>query len=408
MNSKKRPIAGMRLAWLLTLIYFASYITRKNFATVLQEVITDTGIAKETISVVLVCMTVSYGIGQIVNGRLGDRFKPTNMIICGLGIASAVNIIFPLVASSVAVMGVLWGLNGFAHSMIWPPIVRILVSNCDDKTYGRSVVRIYWGSSFATIALYFVAPLVIRISGSWRPMLWVSAAVGVTVLILWIFLGGRIDTSAQSKEGDSAEVRGGFKLPKGAVFPMIFIVFGIICMGMLRDGVATWMPTYLADVHGMGNQESILSGIFPAVFSIVCISIAGKIYGRFFKNEVAAAAVIFGLSALSAATLFIIFGRGSAVAVVCFTLITGCMHGINLMLITHVPKRFKKYGNISTFAGIVNSCTYVGEAIFMYAIAMIANRFDWRFSIGTCFVIAVVGTVSCIIATRPWRRFIKE
>ena len=58
MNSKKRPIAGMRLAWLLTLIYFASYITRKNFATVLQEVITDTGIAKETISVVLVCMTV--------------------------------------------------------------------------------------------------------------------------------------------------------------------------------------------------------------------------------------------------------------------------------------------------------------------------------------------------------------
>ena len=95
-------------------------------------------------------------------------------------------------------------------------------------------------------------------------------------------------------------------------------------------------------------------------------------------------------------------------AVVCFTLITGCMHGINLMLITHVPKRFKKYGNISTFAGIVNSCTYVGEAIFMYAIAMIANRFDWRFSIGTCFVIAVVGTVSCIIATRPWRRFIKE
>ena len=407
-NLKKGFILGKRLGWLLTLVYFASYITRKNFATVLQQVITDTGIAKETISVVLVCMTVTYGIGQIVNGRLGDKVKPTNMILCGLIIAVTVNIIFPSAAPSVVVMAVLWGINGFAHSMMWPPIVKILVSNCDDETYGYSVVRIYWGSSFATIALYFIAPLVIALTGTWKVLFFVTAAIGLAILIFWVSVKGRIALhSDESNESVEAVDSSGFKLPRGAVFPMIFIVLGIVCMGMLRDGVSAWMPTYLADVHGMGNQESILSGIFPAIFSIVSISIAGKVYGRFFKNEVTCAAVTFGVSALSAAVLFLLFGRSSAIATVCFTLITGCMYGINLMLVTHVPKRFKRYGNISTFAGIVNSCTYVGEAIFMYAIAMIANRFDWRFSIATCFVIAVMGTVGCIIAARPWRRFIK-
>lgn len=395
---------------MLTLIYFASYITRKNFATVLQQVITDTGIAKETISVVLVCMTVTYGIGQIINGRLGDKFKPTNMILCGLIIATTVNILFPFTSSSVFIMAVLWGINGFAQSMMWPPIVKILVSNCDDEIYGYSVVRIYWGSSFATIAMYFIAPLVIMLTGTWKVMFWICAAVGLGVLLFWISVKGRIASHSEDSEEVSPAVveSQGFKLPRKAVFPMIFIILGIICMGMLRDGVSAWMPTYLADVHGMGNQESILSGVFPAIFSIVSISIAGKVYGRFFKNEVVCAAVTFGLSAISAALLFLFFGRGSALAIVCFTLMTGCMYGINLMLVTHVPKRFKKYGNISTFAGVVNSCTYVGEAIFMYAIAMIANRFDWRFSIGTCFVIAVAGTLGCIIAARPWRRFVED
>lgn len=410
MDLGKRSVVGKRLGWLLTLVYFASYMTRKNFATVLQQVIADTGIAKETASIILVCMTVTYGLGQIINGRLGDKFKPTNMILCGLCIATAVNILFPFASASVVVMAVLWGINGFAQSMMWPPIVKILVSNCDDDTYGDSVVRIYWGSSGATIFLYFFAPLVILLTGTWKVMFWVCAAVGLGVTVFWASVKGRVSCGAEdggcvgSEQGESH----GFKLPKKAVFPMLFIVLGIICMGMLRDGVATWMPTYLADVHSMSNEESILSGIFPAIFSIACISITGKIYGRFFTNEVVCAAVIFGLSALSAALLFLLFGRNSAMAIVCFTLITGCMHGINLMLITHVPKRFKKYGNISTFAGIVNACTYVGEAIFMYAIAMIANRFDWKFSIGTCFVIAVLGTAGCVIAARPWRKFIKS
>ena len=403
----KKHIIGKPLAWLLTLVYFTSYMTRKNFATVLQQVISETGIEKDALSVVLVCMTVTYGVGQVVNGRLGDKFRPTNMIFCGLIIATSVNLVFPFAAGSVPAMAVLWGINGFAHSMMWPPIVKILVTNCDDDMYSYAVVRVSWGSSFATIALYFIAPVIIALTNTWKAICFVGAAIGIMMCILWLSLKGHINTAIPNETKNDRK-GGGFHLPKAAIFPIIFIVLGIVFQGMLRDGVATWMPTYLAEIHGMSNETSILSAVSPAIFSIVTFAASNWLYKKFFTNEVVCGAVIFGISVVAAGALFLLFGKSSIVAIVCFTLITGCMHGINLMLITHVPKRFKKYGNISTFAGLFNACTYVGEAIFLYGIAALANNFGWQFSIGTCFAIAICGTLSCFIAASPWKKFSEQ
>ena len=407
MSSKNNIILGKPLAWLLTLVYFTSYMTRKNFATVLQQVISETGIEKDTLSIVLVSMTVAYGIGQVINGRLGDKFKPTNMIFCGLIMATTVNIIFPFAQGAVPVMALLWGINGYAHSMMWPPIVKILVTNCDDDMYSYAVVRVSWGSSFATIALYFIAPLIIALTSTWKAICFVGAAIGVVMCVVWFSLKGKINTD-MPRETKTDKKAGGFRLPKAAVFPTVFIVLGIIFQGMLRDGVATWMPTYLAEIHQMSNETSILSAVFPAIFSILTFAISNWLYKKFFTNEVVCGAVIFGISVLAAGVLLLLFGKSSIVAIVCFTLITGCMHGINLMLITHVPKRFKKYGNISTFAGLFNACTYVGEAIFLYGIAALANNFGWQFSIGTCLAIAILGTLCCFIAASPWKKFSNE
>ncbi len=404
MTNAKKFILGKPLAWLLTLIYFTSYMTRKNFATVLQQVIDETGKSKDTLSIILVSMTIAYGIGQIINGRLGDKFKPTNLIFCGLIMATSINLIFPFVSNSVLFMAILWGLNGFAHSMMWPPIVKILVTNCDEDMYSYSVVRVSWGSSFATIALYLIAPLIITLSGTWKGLFFVSAAIGLYICISWFFLKKRINTVAPKVVYDRKKT-GGFRIPQKAIFPILFIFLGIIFQGMLRDGITTWMPTYLVEIHNMSNEESIFSAVFPAIFSIITFSIANWLYKKFFTNEVVCGAVIFGVATIAAAIIFLFHGMSYIVAIVCFTLITGCMHGVNLMLITHVPKRFKKYGNISTFAGIVNACTYIGEAIFLYGIAVIADNFDWKTSIGVCFLIAALGTLCCIISARPWKKF---
>lgn len=404
---KIKKLTGKPLAWVLTLIYFASYVTRINLAAVIQEIITDTGFGKSELSVVLVGLSITYGLGQIVNGILGDRIKPQNLILVGLLLASAINLTLPFIAHSVTVMAVLWAINGFAQAMMWPPIVKILVACCDDEMYGYSVVRISWGSSFGTIAVYLFAPLIIGFAG-WQGVFILCAAVGLGVTVLWSFLKSGIDIGPQLTSQHVSDSREKFSFPKAALFPMVFIALGIIFQGMLRDGVTSWMPTYLAEVFDFGNKTSIFCTLSLAVFSIVMFQVAGKIYSKFFKNEVSCGGFIFAFAAVAALAMFFLFEGGAVVSIVAMTLITGCMHGVNLMLITHVPKRFRKYGSISTISGIINSCTYIGAAISTYGIALLSEVVGWQYTVGIWFVIALLGTLSCVIAAKPWRRFAFE
>lgn len=401
---RTQKLTGKPLAWVLTLIYFASYVTRINLAAVIQEIITDTGFGKSELSVVLVGLSITYGLGQIVNGILGDHIKPQNLIFMGLLLASGINLALPFIAHSVAVMAVLWAINGFAQAMMWPPIVKILVACCDDEMYGYSVVRISWGSSFGTIAVYLLAPLIIGFAG-WQGVFITCAVVGLAVTALWFFLKRGINIGTQLTSQRVSDSKEKFRFPKPAVFPMIFIALGIIFQGMLRDGVTSWMPTYLAEVFDFGNKTSIFCTLSLAVFSIVMFQVAGKIYSRFFKNEVTCGGFIFAFAAAAALLMFFLFEGGAIISIAAMTLITGCMHGVNLMLITHVPKRFRKYGSIATISGIINSCTYIGAAISTYGVALLSELAGWRSTVGIWFIIALVGTTCCFIAAKPWQKF---
>ncbi len=404
--TEKKTLSGKALAWILTAVYFASYVTRINFSAIIQEIVTDTGFEKTSLSIILVCLSITYGAGQIINGRLGDIIKPQKLILIGISAATLINFILPLFSSSVVMMAILWAINGFAQAMMWPPMVKILVATADDAMYSYSVIRISWGSSFGTILVYLTAPLLIGLFG-WKGVFVCSALVGLAIGIVWFFAQRRIslpDDLDLSSNGEKKKL----VIPKITIFPLIFIALGIIFQGMLRDGVTSWMPTYLAEVFKFDNKVSILCTLSLAVFSIICFSVAGGVYRKFFKSEVTCAGLIFAVAAVSALFLFIFFESHAIVAIFLMAMITGCMHGVNLMLISIVPKRFKKYGNISTISGLVNACTYIGAAISTYAIALLSERIGWRNTVGVWFVIAIVGTASCIVALKPWNKFIEK
>lgn len=405
----KKSIGGKRLAWLLAYVYFASYVTRINFGAVIQEVVTDTGFEKSALSIILTCMSISYGLGQIINGRIGDRIKPQNLIFIGLISATVINALFPFFSASIPAMCVLWTLNGFAQAMMWPPIVKIMVSTMDEVTYSSATVIVSLGSSLGTIAVYLTAPVIISFF-SWQVVLWASAAIGVVSLVIWMLVKDRAyvlpsDTDANVSNADTDKH---FTLPKGVLFPLIFIALAIIFQGMLRDGVTNWMPSLLSDSFNFESSESILYTLSLAVFSMIAVIAAGAFYKKFFKNEVYCAAVIFATATVSCVLLTRLIDVSAVVTIVLMTLITGCAHGINLMLISHAPKRFRKYGNISTISGIINSCTYIGAAIATYGIAKLSELYGWSFTTLTWCIIGALGTVCCVIAIPRWKKFIEK
>ena len=74
------------------------------------------------------------------------------------------------------------------------------------------------------------------------------------------------------------------------------------------------------------------------------------------------------------------------------------------MLICMIPPVFKARGNISTVSGILNSCTYVGSAIFTYGIALISQMAGWSVTLIIWLAIALLGTITCVICIKPWSK----
>ena len=87
-------------------------------------------------------------------------------------------------------------------------------------------------------------------------------------------------------------------------------------------------------------------------------------------------------------------------------LITGCMHGINMLLISRLPAFFAQYGRVSTISGVLNTFTYIGSAASAYGFAAVSQRMGWTFTIGMWAVIALLGAACCGGSIRRWKKFI--
>ena len=83
------------LSILCPLVYFASYLTRKDYSIVMQAIIENEGLLKAQVGQVESLAVISYGAGQIISGFLGDRFKPQRLIMGGLAVTAVCNVLMP-------------------------------------------------------------------------------------------------------------------------------------------------------------------------------------------------------------------------------------------------------------------------------------------------------------------------
>jgi len=167
------------------------------------------------------------------------------------------------------------------------------------------------------------------------------------------------------------------------------------------------MPSLVSETFHLSNVVSILTGVVLPVFAILSIKLAALVQDRL-KNELLSAAVFFGISFVCSALLLPLFSANVFLSVALMALTTGCMHGVNLMLINRLPIHFGRYGKISTMSGLLNSFPYIGSAASTYGFALLSERFGWYFTIGSWVVTAALGMGICLLLIRKWKKFIES
>ena len=397
------------LGFLCPLIYFASYLTRKDYSIVMDAIISAEGLKASTAGLVETLGVISYGVGQIISGILGDRFKPHRMIMCGLFVTVVCNLFMPVVP--VTLRGGVWFVNGFAQSMLWPPMVRIMAGMLDSKRYNTVAANVNVAGIAGTIFIYLSSSLLwLRLLGSWKLTFYVSAVMGAVILIVWT-LGfrkiendtGVMPVNSKEKKEDRGRQRLSFSALMGSGF--VFIAIAIIMQGALRDGITDWIPTLLRNTFEIPSDYAILYAVIIPVIGVISMKLVGICANRWVKEEVKGALTVFVAAILLCAGLRAIYKGNSYLTVAVAALIVGCMHAINFFLVCVVPAKFEKYGLVATMSGIINSLTYVGTSVAVAGFPMLTKGGNWDNCILSWVFIAICGAVSCAAALHGWIRF---
>lgn len=115
------------------LLYAAVHAVRKTLGTVANPVM-GLGYSKSFISYMNAAFMLSYALGMMFTGALGDRFKPTLVLLVACTASAVISTLFGVMVPSVTGEGIhylyviFWILNGLCQSCVWPAEVKLMSS----------------------------------------------------------------------------------------------------------------------------------------------------------------------------------------------------------------------------------------------------------------------------------------
>ncbi|MGN1142518.1 MAG: MFS transporter, partial [Oliverpabstia sp.] len=262
--------------------------------------------------------------------------------------------------------------------------------------------------ALGTLCIYFLAGILLERIGYQGIFFLTAGIVAIAGILFFIGFGRLVQVmekpteTVEEKENPAVKQKGW--LNPEIVILLVILSAALIMQGMLRDGVTSWVPSYLDGVYHKGLQTSTLATMVLPVVNLVGVYVAELIRKRSGKSEISISAILF-LTATAAVVIMICFGNlHIAVAVAAFAVITSCMLGINTMIVNVIPVYFAWTGRISLISGILNSCVYIGSSLALYGIGAVVEYFSWETLLLILGTAALTGMVLCVVAGMIWKK----
>ena len=387
--------------FLFSLLYFTSYMTRKSFGAI-KLGLPEGYMTEAQVGLIGSALFFAYGVGQVVSGALGDRIDPRKLILAGLGTTAVCNAVFPFV-SYVPALVVLWGINGFAQAMFWPPLVKLMLVYFKGDRYTRASMYVVMSAQIALLVVFALSSLVIYLS-AWRAIFAVATALavvtGVSLVIGFRVLEtrfpGAVATAMETRRAQkAADVQKKDQAGRGAGLwaltlssGLLFVLGMTATQGFLRDGLEEWLSTYLRDTFSLSADLSTLLNVLMPLFAIVCVRVTTRLYLKVFHDEILQTFVVV-LIAVTATTLLALVGHLSLVLSILMLMLTvGCVHSANTCLTCFLPARYEATGQVAIVAGLINGFTYVGSTPAATVLPLLFGNFSWRVALLCCAGVA--------------------
>lgn len=395
-------------------VYMVAYITRNTYPASIVHLTSAGLLGQSQAGLISTCYFVMYGVGHLVNGFLADRISPVLMLITGICGTAAANVTMTLVMPNAPVMTVIWCLNGWFESMLWAPIVALLSGMIAPSMRQKAMQAISSSRCTGMITAYLLTALSSYFSfGISVPYVIAACCAAVTCVLLAVVVKHsfsapdviEFELPSKKEKGDKPSLPVYKLLAASGAF-----VFALpaVFHGMLKDGVNTWVPSFLKDCFHTDESFSTLLAIAVPVAGLFGVFFGNFLLGRkkLRKNHSVIGIIIMLLTAVPTSLLLGAEYLPFFVGVICLCLIALLMEGFCHIFSVMMPTEFAVFGKASTVSGIFNSLIYAGSALSTYVFGAVAEHIGWNMTVALWLALALVSALILIIGIKPWNRFL--
>lgn len=391
MNQKTAQRTG-HIFFLCYIAYTCIYMARLNLS-MASPAMRDAGILTATqLGFIGSAFSVVYSCGRLFNGILGDRMAPKILIVTGLFLTGAANLLIGILPPYLIIL-VLWCLNAFGQSMLWSSMLKTMTGVYGKTAADRKVpVLVSSVSAGNILGILFSSQLV-----SWfgiRAAFLVPGAMTVLMglLILWLIPG----TARESGEKKPFPFRALLedKQIRGILLPAMF-------HGAMKDTISLFMAVYFLDTFGVDLESSAWYVLLIPVVGLVGRLVYPGCYRALKRREHLLSVLGFALCALFAGLLCFPL-KSALVAAIALSMIYALVSMINTSILSMFPLRFAEKDLVSSVSGITDFATYLGAAIASAIYGLLIETGGYIYMFASWVVLSIL-SILLLLRLRPMK-----
>jgi MFS transporter, ACS family, aldohexuronate transporter len=381
-----------RIAAVLFLSTVINYVDRQTFSVLGPTLKDQYHWTNSDFALVIISFRVAYTIGQAGAGRFLDVVGTRAGLTITVAFYSVAAMLTSL-ASGLRSFCFFRFLLGAGEAGNWPGATKAVSEWFPRRESGWAVAFFDSGSSVGAAIAPFVVVMLLRATGTWRPVFVLTGALGFAWLMLFRFIYHPPETHPRISPAERAYILADRDEPAGAANTMsrpgygallrLPQTWGIILGRSLTDPVwffvTDWFAIYLAS-RGFSLEHGLLAFWIPFAAADAGNFLGGGLssylISRGFSVGAARKLVIvvtgIGMSTLMTSLLF----SSLSALTVCFAVAT-CSYAALSTMMLNLPADIYRPTSVATVSGLSGAGAGVGTIVATFLTGLVADRYSF-------------------------------
>lgn len=401
--------AQWRTLSLVMFSYLFFYTGRQNFGFAARGMQEELALSATALGLFNAALLLGYGVGQAINGNLGDIYGARRMVTVGAFLSVALNWLVSYAVSFPFALAC-WTLNGLAQSTASPSITRTIANWWERHERGKAVGLYLLACGFSSALTYLLCILVIG-HMNWRwifrlpvlPLIAGGAAFG-------LFARNRPEDEGFSALPDDSSAETAPSLHESAASRYWHVIrnrsFQLACLSiggesMARYGLINWVPVHYLGPHWRDNADGLWITLALPIGMALGALTAGLVADRWFPERRAKVVTYFlGAAAVGALLLAGAGGRHPFMAMMLLGVTGFLVYGPQATYWALCPELVGRERS-ATASGLMDACAYGFAALGQVAIG---GAVDLTHSTASAFIVIAAACVAGAMVMIPVRK----